>query len=716
MSYLKIPSTPGVFKDDTPLSAEGYYTDADKIRWVRGKAQIFDGWERASDDIFTGLCRGMHAYLDNSGNAYCALGTHTNFYDFSGADAKIYDCTPIVSRGRLSSPFTTTINLAAVNVAHPSHGRQTGDSVNFYYALGNTATAVGGLTISGKYTVTYVDANNYSITASSLATSSAGPGGGSPDYEYYLATGNADDTGGAGYGTGAYNVGAYGSASTATFYARTWSIGNWGQNWLACPRGGPIYEMSPLFAQTELVTNGNMSSGTGWTQGTGWLIAANVATASAGSASDLSTTVVMNPGAYFNLEFDLTRSAGTLTAMMGNSTLSLYTASSHCQQSFFTGIGPLKFSKSATFAGTVTNVSIKQLINGSILPGAPTQNTCMLVTPERIVMVGGTIDYNTGVFNPMHIRNSDQDTDVTTGLPGSQDWTPTSTNQADFFTLSSGSRIVKMMNGPGLVLCWTDKALYVGRYGVSVDATYTWQLVGDGCGLIGANAATIVAGIAYWMTPAGEFMAYDGSMPVMLHSSIGQDVVNNLAFVQTSKIYAFPGARFGEAGWLYPDERDGQECSRYALMGEKNAWWAPGTFDRTARVDSGVFPFPLATDTSGHLYFHDKGSTADGGPISWSLSTGAFNLGAGDDIFQLNGIIPDFKNQQGNVSIEIGTYLYPGAPRVPLGPYTAAVGTVKVDFIASARQADIVWSGTSAPAGGRFGSPTMDVTDTGMSW
>ena len=53
-----------------------------------------------------------------------------------------------------------------------------------------------------------------------------------------LAAGNIDGTGGAGYGTGAYDVGDYGEPSTADYFPRTWSLANWGQNLIACPRGG----------------------------------------------------------------------------------------------------------------------------------------------------------------------------------------------------------------------------------------------------------------------------------------------------------------------------------------------------------------------------------------------------------------------------------------------------------------------------------------------
>lgn len=53
--------------------------------------------------------------------------------------------------------------------------------------------------------------------------------------------GAVDGTGGAGYGTGAYSVGAYSEPSTAAFYPLTWSLSNYGQSLMANPRGQTIF-------------------------------------------------------------------------------------------------------------------------------------------------------------------------------------------------------------------------------------------------------------------------------------------------------------------------------------------------------------------------------------------------------------------------------------------------------------------------------------------
>lgn len=86
------------------------------------------------------------------------------------------------SQGTLSAdPFTTTNTSTSVTVNHVNHGRVAGDIVTF-----SGATAVGGLTVSGEYTVDSVtDLDNYVIIDDETASSSATGGGSSVAYTYH---------------------------------------------------------------------------------------------------------------------------------------------------------------------------------------------------------------------------------------------------------------------------------------------------------------------------------------------------------------------------------------------------------------------------------------------------------------------------------------------------------------------------------------------------
>ena len=149
-----------------------------------------------------------------------------------------------------SNPLSVVISTTKVTVADTAHKIADGETVTI-----SGATAVGGITPNGTFTATYIDANSYSYNFTSAATSTASGGGSSVVVtvpttgggsvtvtpQNAFAAGEIDGTGSTGYGTGGYGVGGYGSPSTADYFPRTWSLGAWGENLIANPRGGTIY-------------------------------------------------------------------------------------------------------------------------------------------------------------------------------------------------------------------------------------------------------------------------------------------------------------------------------------------------------------------------------------------------------------------------------------------------------------------------------------------
>lgn len=171
-----------------------------------------------------------------------ALTLSSTTYQITAATA----ATSTVANGGAVPVFTTTANSASINVNLANHGLIVGMT---FPAL--TPTTVGGLTISGSYLVrSVVDANNFTINASSLASSgaSASMNGGNVNIIYYVTLSPTYPL--AGYGIGPYGAGAYGlgvapSPSSGTpITATNWSLDNWGSILLACPANGPIYSWS----------------------------------------------------------------------------------------------------------------------------------------------------------------------------------------------------------------------------------------------------------------------------------------------------------------------------------------------------------------------------------------------------------------------------------------------------------------------------------------
>jgi hypothetical protein len=167
----------------------------------------------------------------------------------------------VVSPGGSIPSFTTTLGNANVTVTFAGHGLLAGDDIVF-----PIATTVGGITIQGRYVVqSVIDANNFTITCTSGATSAAGPtamNGGAAQFLYYIAIGPQAASGGYGtstYGSGPYGIGTPIVGQTGTGLAAVdWSLDNWGELLLACPEGGGLYYWGPAsgYSNMAIVSQG----------------------------------------------------------------------------------------------------------------------------------------------------------------------------------------------------------------------------------------------------------------------------------------------------------------------------------------------------------------------------------------------------------------------------------------------------------------------------
>lgn len=337
MAYARIDLKPGVVKDETDLSSRPRWTDSDKVRFYRDRPQPIGGWELASVDTFDGLCRGLLTWSANDGRAFAAVGTSTRLYALYGG--RLFNITPIRSSATLgTTPIATTFGSSTVTITHASHGAVTGDTVYIHTPVGAVngvtvggddyslsspfdtvagsaivtvnhtghglssgdiinfagASAGGGITLNGDYTVyrlaadvyqvehsaaatstatgvggtvtakyyrayelTVVDAGSYTVTGSGTASSTGIGGSTTVEVKYELNVGNEHGLGGGGYGLGTFGSGGYGAGVAASSnYPRTWSLAAWGQYLNACPRGGTIYEWQlNTSARAAAITN-----------------------------------------------------------------------------------------------------------------------------------------------------------------------------------------------------------------------------------------------------------------------------------------------------------------------------------------------------------------------------------------------------------------------------------------------------------------------------
>ena len=722
MGFKRVNLKPGVYKDDSPLEDDGYWIDTNKIRFVRGLPETIYGWERASTTALLGYCRGAFQYADNSRNPYAAFGTNLRLYTMD-LDGNVTDTTPWVSRGYTSFTFTTTITSAVVTMGWTSHGLIADQK---FTLESPSVSTVGGVTIAGTYVVLSVtDANTITLTAAQAASANAGPTASVCLWTTYLAPGQADGIGGLGFGTGAYGSGGYASATSGlTYYPRTWSLDTWGQNLISNPRGGGIYEWAPNVTASELVTNGSFTgSATGWTTGAGWAYGTNNVIAS-GAGGTLSQSITLAPGAWYRATANATTfTSGVANLTVGGSyigtTISATGISAH---SFFSGSGGAKtfaVQPATSINATFDDISVQVETYSNIITGAPTQVTCTFVTAERILVACGCPSDITGRFD----GSFDAMRVAWTDTQNNQTWTPAGTNLAGSYTLSNGSRIVRGLPGNGMSLILTDTAATSMRYTGDPTSVYSFTEVGTNCGLIGPNAVAEVGGTFYWMDPSGGFWKYDGSYPEPLLCTLNRDVKDNLAWVQQDKIYAFAVTTSGrnEVWWLYPDFRDGNECSRYVAYGITESsttgfpvWWN-GTFDRTAWVNAGAFQYPLAVDLSGAIWFQEKGLSADGAARSWSAVTGYRAPDPDGGHVRILGIESDVEDQQGGFSITINARIRNSTSLMSrsFGPYNVLASAGKTSVRANGQEFQYAFAGTSSPVFWRMGAFREKTEPTG---
>lgn len=230
--------SPGIVKSTSNLGAKGRWVDGDHVRFVNGRAEKIGGWALYIAAQLDGMARGAYGWTTSANIDLLAFGTYRRIYSVS---TELQDITPVMSSGTLNAPFTTTNASHVVSVHDVAHGLDEGAIVTF-----SGATAVGGLTVDGEYVVlTVTDADNYTITHASAATSGAGPGGGaSVAFSYALNPGEVDTTYGLGWGAGGWGEGTWDTprdASSLALEMRFWSICNYGSELLVNPSGGTIY-------------------------------------------------------------------------------------------------------------------------------------------------------------------------------------------------------------------------------------------------------------------------------------------------------------------------------------------------------------------------------------------------------------------------------------------------------------------------------------------
>jgi len=616
MPLQKLLFKPGVNRENTRYTNEGGYYDCDKIRFRQGTPEKIGGWTQLSSTTFVGLCRSLWTWATLSLRILLGVGTSKKFYIQTGGGGNYYDVTPIRAQATLTNPFSTVNGSPTVTVRASTHGASTGDYVTFY-----SASSVGGLSLNNEYTITVIDADSYTITAASNATSTVvypPGGGGTVSAVYQVSVGTDVTTPLFGWGSGSWGEGAWGVGGSSSDSLRIWNQTNFGQDLIYGPRKGVPYYWN--------ASTGYDYSSITVTVGAPAVVSSSVVLDDT-TAVTLTTTGSLPTGLVAGVVYYVVNSTGTtfnLAATSGGTPIT--TTGTQSGDHFFSARG----------------IPLASLSGASMVPLS--QLYILVSDASRYVIFFGTTAENDTTLDPVLIRWSDA------GFPAL--WDPNATNPAgDASTsgsirLSHGSKIVTAIQSRQEILVITDSSIYSMQY---VGPPYIWgiQLLGDNISIAGPNAATLASGVTYWMG-VDKFYVYDGRVQT-LNCDLRQYVFDGTTGINKAEfdqVYCSTNEGFNEVWWFYCVGTSNVVTNYVVYNYVENVWYY-GTMGRTAWIDSGLNNYPIAATYNNVLVNHESGNddnaTGTPAPIDSFITTSEFDIQDGNEFGFVWRVVPDLR-------------------------------------------------------------------------
>jgi hypothetical protein len=526
-----------------------------------------------------------------------------------------------------NNPFSIAAGSNVVTVNQPNHGLTTGQYVAFTGATTLTAnpnvfgftpgtysvSASKGLSLSGydysavipsnylngTFQITYVNANTYTITIQKTALATMA-GGGSAVIVY-------PQYGNRGWGTG--------FTSGIGSQLRLWSNDNYGGDLVIAPRGGSI------FYWQDANTVGTRAQYLSTLANTTTILTLSTSTSDisfAGSATSITVSSAYAPSIYPYMVITGTNlPANTKVAssyVTGSTTVPITTTTS----------GSSSGSYNVSYAGAFVPTATYQVIASSI---------------QEFVIAYGANSYSphdaATTFNPMLVRWSDQ--------ANAYQWIPQLTNQSGEFLLTNGSYIMAARTTRQEILVWTDSCIYSQQY---LGAPYVWgfQVLMDNISVMSPNSMITINNVTYWMG-RDRFYMYSGRVEV-LPCALRQYIFADINQDQSYQVFCGANEAFNEVWWFYVSQSSANTVvDKYVIYNYLDRVWYYGTMSRTAWMQTGTQPYPIAADYNGRLLYHENGcddlSTTATLPIDAYVQSSDFDIGDGHNFGFVWRILPD---------------------------------------------------------------------------
>src|SRR6056300_800302 len=725
----KIKFAPGIDKQDTAVGAEGRWVDSDNVRFRYGLPEKVGGWQSLLTDSLVGVARKQHAFVDQDGNRYVAIGTDKFLIVYF--EGQFFDVTPLATTIS-SATFTFNGSTTITITTSAAHNLEDGDIVLF-----DSVTLPGGTGLSASdfedklfQVITTPTANTFTITFTSAGSTASG---GSVDIKPYERVGPAAQTYGYGFGISQYGGTVQGAQTTTlngALLADTNGTGGSGTavtvvSTTGFPSSGTIAIANELITYTStnatqflgIIRGAKGTATTGTSNGQAHSTAATVTNATEfsgwGDAVDAGT-ITLEPGLW-----SLSNFGDVLVATIANGKTFTWDSSIAARLS--------------TRASTTTS--------GFETTNNPTATRVTLISPttRHLIHLGTeTTMGDTSTQDDMFIRFSDQE--------NINDYAPTAVNTAGTQRLQDGTKIIGSLKAKEVILVWTDNALYTMKF-IGAPFTFAFEQVGTNCGLIGKNAAVEIDGVAFWMSNNGFFM-FDGTVKSM-PCSVEDYVYDQADTTKGQQVYAGLNNQFTEVTWYYPSQ--GSEYNdQYVVFnyGEGSGKqipegvWYIGTEARTTWIDASVYPKPFATkfnssDTGTFpviigesglgqtvLFEQEVGTdqvNPDGSTTTVTSFVKSYDFDlqaqgtAGEVFLAVRRFIPDFKDLQGNAKVTLAVKRYPQQSDTvtSLSPFTITTSTNKKDTRARGRFVNIKIENDSNSESWRFGTMRLDIQPDG---
>jgi hypothetical protein len=183
----------------------------------------------------------------------------------------------------------------------------------------------------------------------------------------------------------------------------------------------------------------------------------------------------------------------------------------------------------------------------------------------------------------------------------------------------------------------------------------------------------VADGRAMWMSNSMQFFRYDGYVQP-IPCEIADYVFGDFSVLNARKTSAVHMAQYGEVWWYYCSS-NATECDRIVVYNyNENHWSLHHTLQRNCGAGAGATSYVWMADSSGYLYEHEVPGLTTRGSLVPYLESGPIEIGAGDVVMAVDGVIPDDKTL-GDVTISIYGSFYPDEDETLYGPFTLASPT-----------------------------------------